>query len=178
MAGTLFWIDAIQVFIAAEDHPPPHVHAVHTGEGWVARFRFSFLSDVTGLYRFRRRGRWPTEATLDRVAEAIMARLPACRASWWATHGSRHEINLVNRQVETRRVEGADGLLAKVALKPTKAAVDIVSAGYDPGRGMVALTLRFRQQRNRKCSSAVCRSSSRSSLAHDDNRFTDDPALP
>ena len=32
MAGTLFWIDAIQVFIAAEDHPPPHVHAVHTGE--------------------------------------------------------------------------------------------------------------------------------------------------
>ena len=57
MAGTLFWIDAIQVFIGAEDHPPPHVHAVHTEEGWVARFRFSFLSDVTGLYRFRRRGR-------------------------------------------------------------------------------------------------------------------------
>jgi hypothetical protein len=24
MAGTLFWIDAIQVFIGAEDHPPPH----------------------------------------------------------------------------------------------------------------------------------------------------------
>jgi hypothetical protein len=32
MAGTLFWIDAIQVFIGAEDHPPPHVHAVHSGE--------------------------------------------------------------------------------------------------------------------------------------------------
>jgi hypothetical protein len=32
MAGTLFWVDAIQVFIGAEDHPPPHVHAVHTGE--------------------------------------------------------------------------------------------------------------------------------------------------
>ena len=122
MAGTLFWIDAIQVFIAAEDHPPPHVHAVHTGEGWVARFRFSFLSDVTGLYRFRRRGRKPTEATLDRVAEAIMAHLPACRESWWTTHGSRHEINLVNRRVETRRIEGGDGLLAKVALKPSKAA--------------------------------------------------------
>ncbi len=77
MAGTLFWVDAIQVFVGAEDHPPPHVHAVHSGEGWVARFRFSFLSDVTGLYRFRRRGRRPTTATLDRVAEAIMANLPA-----------------------------------------------------------------------------------------------------
>ena len=141
MAGTLFWIDAIQVFIAAEDHPPPHVHAAHAGEGWVARFRFSFLSDVTGLYRFRRRGRKPTEATLDRVAEAIMAHLPACRESWWTTHRSRYEINLVNRRIETRRIEGGDGLLAKVALKPSKVAAGIVSAGYDPSNGKVALTL-------------------------------------
>ncbi len=141
MAGTLFWIDAIQVFIAAEDHPPPHVHAVHTGEGWVARFRFSFLSDVTGLYRFRRRGRKPTTATLDRVAEAIMANLPTCRKAWWDTHGSQHEIHMVNRRVETKRIEGGDGLLAKVALKPSRAAVAIVSAGYDSGNGTVALTL-------------------------------------
>ena len=56
-----------------------HAVDVDTGEGWVARFRFSFLSDVTGLYRFRRRGRKPTTATLDRVAQAIMANLPACR---------------------------------------------------------------------------------------------------
>jgi len=141
MAGTLFWVDAIQVFVGAEDHPPPHVHAVHSGEGWVARFRFSFLSDVTGLYRFRRRGRRPTTATLDRVAEAIMADLPTCRENWWVTHGSRHKIGLVNRRIETRTTDGGDGFLAKVALKPSKAAVGIVSAGYDPARGRVALTL-------------------------------------
>ncbi len=141
MAGTLFWIDAIQVFIAAEDHPPPHVHAVHTGEGWVARFRFSFLSDVTGLYRFRRRDgsrlrpHWTGWQRGDHGAP------PVCRESWWTTHGSRHEINLVNRRVETRRIEGGDGLLAKVALKPSKAAAGIVSAGYDPSKGKVALTL-------------------------------------
>jgi hypothetical protein len=35
MPGTVFRIDAIQVFISAEDHLPPHVHAVHAGEGWV-----------------------------------------------------------------------------------------------------------------------------------------------
>jgi hypothetical protein len=134
-------MDAIQVFIGAEDHPPPHVHAIHSGEGWAARFRFSFLSDVTGLYRFRRRGRRPTMATLDRVAEAIMANLPACRESWWTTQGSRHEIGLVNRRVETRRIEGRDGVLARVALKPGKAAVGIVSASYDPASSKVTLTL-------------------------------------
>ncbi len=141
MAGTLFWIDAIQVFIGAEDHPPPHVHAVHTGEGWAARVRFSFLSDVTGLYRFRRSGRRPTTATLDRVADAIMVNLPACRESWWMTQGSRHEIGLVNRRVETRRIEEGDGVLAKVALKPGAAATSIVSAGYDPASGKVTLAL-------------------------------------
>jgi hypothetical protein len=141
VAGTLFWIDAVQVFIAAEDHPPPHVHAVHSCDCWVARFRFSFLSDVTGLYRFRRRGRKPTAATLNRVAEAIMAQLPACRANWWATHGSRHGIGLVNRRVETRRFVGGDGFLAKVALQPGKTAIGIMSASYNPDSGKIALAL-------------------------------------
>ena len=107
----------------------------------MARFRFSFLSDVTGLYRFRRRGRRPTDATLNRVAGAIMAQLPACRENWWNTHGDRHEINLVNRRIETRPIPGGDGFLAKVALQPGKASVGIVSASYDPASGKVALTL-------------------------------------
>jgi hypothetical protein len=104
-------------FLAAtpiEDHLPTHVHAVHSGDGWVARFR---------------------------VAEAIMANLPACRENWWNTHGSRHEIGLVNRRVETRSIEGDDGVLARVALKPGRTATRIVSAGYDPGSGKIALTL-------------------------------------
>ena len=51
MAGMVLRIDAIQVFSGAEDLSPPHVHAVRMSEGWTARFRSSFLSDVTGLYR-------------------------------------------------------------------------------------------------------------------------------
>jgi hypothetical protein len=53
----------------------------------------------------------------------------------------RYEIGLVNRRVETRRIEGGDGFLAKVALKPGRTAVGIVSAGYDPGTGRIALRL-------------------------------------
>ncbi len=80
-------------------------------------------------------------ATLDRVAEAIEASLPACRESWWTTHGSRHEIGLVNRRVEMRGSAGDDGFRAKVALKPNKTAINIVSAGYEPASGKAALTL-------------------------------------
>ena len=124
---------------------PERGQAGQTGHPYRAVLRgwafLPFLSDVTGLYRFRRRGRKPTEATLDLVAGTIMAHLPACRESWWTTHGSRHEINLVNRRVETRRIEGGDGLLAKVALQPSKAAAGIVSAVYNPSNGKVGLTL-------------------------------------
>ena len=44
-------------------------------------------------------------------------------------------------QGQMRRIEGGDGLLAKVALTPGKAAVGIVSADYDPSNGKIALTL-------------------------------------
>ena len=70
-----------------------------------------------------------------------MANLPACRENWWHTHSQRHEIGLVNRRVETRRIEGGDGLLAKVALKPTKVAAAVLSAGYDPSNGKITLVL-------------------------------------
>jgi hypothetical protein len=78
---------------------------------------------------------------LDRVAEAIEASLPACRENWWTTHGSRHEIGLVNRRVEVRDIIGGDGFRARVALKPSRTAVGIASARYDPISGTVALTL-------------------------------------
>lgn len=144
MAGTLFTLGAIKVFIGAEDHPPPHVHASHQAEGWMARFRFSFLSDVTGLYRFRRRGRRPTDATLEEVADSVIANLQTCRQEWWLTHGARHGIGLVNQRVETRPLPVTtkrDAIRAKVALVPGTTAVSIVSAAYGVGNGKVTLAL-------------------------------------
>ena len=70
-----------------------------------------------------------------------MTNLPACREGWWTTQGSRHELGLVNRRIETRRIEGGDGVLARIALKPGRAAVRIVSAGYDPANGKVTLSV-------------------------------------
>jgi hypothetical protein len=57
------------------------------------------------------------------------------------TQGSRHEVGLVNRRIETRPIADGDGFLARVALKPGNGAATIVAAGYDAGSGKVALTL-------------------------------------
>jgi hypothetical protein len=69
------------------------------------------------------------------VAEAIVTNLPACREGWWMTHGSRHEVGLINRRIETRPIAGGDGFLAKVALKPRAATASIVAAAYDAASG-------------------------------------------
>lgn len=75
--------------IFPDDHPPPHVHFVHRGEGWTVRVRFSFLSDVVGRYReIRMVGHRPTERTVNQVLDYVEARLPRCRERWWTFRGS------------------------------------------------------------------------------------------
>ncbi len=139
MAGTLFTIGAVQVFIAAEDHPPPHVHAWHPGERWQARFRFSYLSDIAGLYGVRTVNRRPRARTLTMIEDAVIGNLAMCRTAWWQTHGVAGGLGLVNRRLETRWRSG--GLVVRVALRATAGAVAITSATYDPVTATVCLVL-------------------------------------
>jgi len=37
------------VYVFADDHCPPHVHARHRGDGWIARVRFSYVSRALEL---------------------------------------------------------------------------------------------------------------------------------
>ena len=139
MAGTLFTIGAVQVFIAAEDHPPPHVHAWHPGEGWRARFRFSYLSDVAGLYGVRIVNRRPRARVLTTIVDAIIEDVVRCRAAWWKTHGTRGGLGLVNRRLEVR--EGSRRIQVRVALRPAANAIAIRLVGYDPLSQLVRLEL-------------------------------------
>ena len=143
MAGTLFSVGPVQVFIGAEDHPPPHVHAAHPGEGWRARFRFSFLSDIAGLYGLRKANKRPRAPVLTAVESEIIQALPQCRAAWWATHGPRHGVGLVNRRAEVVRVSGRD--FVRVALVPAWDALAITAATYDPATERVHMTLADRR---------------------------------
>jgi hypothetical protein len=139
VAGTLFTIGAVQVFIAAEDHPPPHVHAWHGGERWRARFRFSYLSDVAGLYGVRMINRRPRVRTLTMIEDAVIENLALCRAAWWQTHGAAGGLGLVNRRIEIQ--PGVAGPLARVASRPVPRATVIAAAAYDPAARVVRLLL-------------------------------------
>jgi hypothetical protein len=112
--------------IFPNDHPPPHVHFVHRGEGWTVKVRFSFLSDVVGLYReIRMVGHRPTERTVNEVLDYVEARLPVCRAKWWAFRAStglegrwaevspKGLVRLpLGKPTQGRRVETTDYLVA------------------------------------------------------------------
>jgi hypothetical protein len=37
------------IYVFADDHCPPHVHARHRGESWIARVRISYLSTAVEL---------------------------------------------------------------------------------------------------------------------------------
>ena len=37
------------IYLFADDHCPPHVHARHRSEGWIARVQFSFVNNDVGL---------------------------------------------------------------------------------------------------------------------------------
>jgi hypothetical protein len=139
VAGTLFTIGAVQVFIAAEDHPPPHVHAWHPGERWRARFRFSYLSDVAGLYGVRTMNRRPRARTLTTIEDAVIDNLVLCRAAWWETHGLTGGLGLVNRRLEVRA--GVRGAQVRVASQSPANATAIRSADYDPRLQLVRLVL-------------------------------------
>lgn len=73
------------VYVFSDDHCPPHVHARHRGEGWIARVRFSYLDHAVELMSIAPVKSSPLQRTVNRLLADIKAGLPACRRSWWAT---------------------------------------------------------------------------------------------
>jgi hypothetical protein len=82
MPGTLHDDGTLKLFIGANDHPPPHAHVYHGPLGWLARFRFSYLSNQVELYRFARRGKRPLISELNAAQDIVQRRLQDCREEW------------------------------------------------------------------------------------------------
>lgn len=122
-----------EAVILTEDHPPPHVHVLHRGEGWVVRVRFSFLSNIVGFYGVRKAGRRPTERAINGVLDAIEARLPECRAKWWEIHAF---TGLEGRWAEM----SAGGVVCLPMRKPAQVR-RVSSASYDTVMATIAVIL-------------------------------------
>jgi len=112
------------VYVFSDDHCPPHVHARHRGEGWIARVRFSYLDHAVELMSIAPVKSPPLQRTVNRLLADIEAGLSACRRSWWVT---RRTACLAGQWAVVRTPEKIE-----LAPEPVKGAKRIADASYDP----------------------------------------------
>jgi hypothetical protein len=73
------------IYVFSDDHCRAHVHARHRGEGWIARVRFSYLSNAVELISIVPVKNVPLQRVVNRLLSDVQVRLPDCRRSWWLT---------------------------------------------------------------------------------------------
>lgn len=67
------------VYVFANDHCPPHVHARHRGEGWVARVGFSYVTDAVHLISVVPQRNVPPGRMLGLLLDDVAGELAGCR---------------------------------------------------------------------------------------------------
>jgi hypothetical protein len=122
------------VYVFADDHCPPHVHARHRGDGWVARVRFSYVASAVELISIAPLKNPPLRRVLNQLLGDIHTRLSDCRRSWWAT---RRTTCLENRWAVTP----ASGTIL-LCPGTTPGAKQIADGGYDPAAERLKVTFR------------------------------------
>jgi len=117
------------IYVFSDDHCPAHVHARHRGEGWIARARFSYLSNTVELISIVPVKNVPLQRVVNRLLSDVQVRLPDCRRSWWLT---RRTTCLANQWA----VVGKAGRI-EILSKPAPSAKQIAEAEYDPANEQV-----------------------------------------
>ena len=112
------------VYVFADDHCPPHVHARHRGEGWIARVKFSYVSRLVNLISLAPQKNVPLPRVTNRLLVDVQSHLVECRLRWRQMHRT---TCLANQWA----VISAIGRIELVA-EPTLDANQIGTAHYDP----------------------------------------------
>jgi hypothetical protein len=112
------------IYVFSDDHCPPHVHARHRGDGWIARVRFSYVSNRAELMSIAPLKNSPFRRTVNRLLADIEAGLPACRRGWWITKRTACLTNQWAVVQAAGRVE--------LSPEPSANAKQIADATYDP----------------------------------------------
>jgi hypothetical protein len=118
------------VYVFSDDHCPPHVHARHLSEGWVARVSFSYINRAIELMSIVPTKNVPLRRVVNHLDE-IQDRLPACRRSWWMIKRSTCLENQWARVLTSGKVALSD---------PVPGSKQIVDGNYDPETRQVHLT--------------------------------------
>ena len=112
------------VYLFTDDHCPPHVHARHRSDGWVARVQFSFVDNDVGLMSIYPAKRVPLQRVVNKLLDDVSDRVASCRRHWWTT---RRTTCLMNQWVKVPRAGKIEVLAQRRA-----DAKQIADARYDP----------------------------------------------
>jgi hypothetical protein len=122
------------IYVFTDDHCPPHVHARHRGEGWIARVRFSYLNSALELMSIAPEKKAPLQRVVNQLLDNIQERLSDCRQRWWMTNRT---ACLTNQWAQVL-TDGAVELLSK----QISGAKQITDARYDPATERLLVSFR------------------------------------
>lgn len=122
------------IYVFSDDHCPPHVHARHRGDGWIARVRFSFVGSAVELMSIAPLKNSPFQRVVNRLLADIQVELPACRQSWWITRRTTCLANQWAVVLAPEKIELSPG--------PVANAKQIADASYDLDQERLRVTFR------------------------------------
>jgi hypothetical protein len=122
------------VYVFADDHCPPHVHARHRGEEWVARVRFSYADGEVGLISIAPLKNMPFQRVVNALLVDVQDQLAQCRRTWWTV---RRTTCLENQWAVT---SGTGNLVLHAERVPS--ARQIAEASYEIATGQLRVAFR------------------------------------
>lgn len=122
------------IYVFADDHCPPHVHARHRGEDWVARVEFSYVGSVVELISIAPLKNVPLQRVVNALLEDIRDQLAECRRNWWAM---RQTTCLANQWAVVVAAETIE-----LCSERTPNGQQIADAHYDPAAERLHVTFR------------------------------------
>jgi hypothetical protein len=122
------------IYIFSDDHCPPHVHARHRADGWIARVGFSYLTSDVELISIAPMRNIPRQRVVNRLLDDVQDHLAMCRHCWWEL---RRTACLVNQWAKIEQSGKIQILAAGVA-----ATKQITHAEYALDGGRLHLSFR------------------------------------
>jgi hypothetical protein len=86
------------IYVFADDHCPPHVHARHRSEGWIARVRFSYVDNAIELISIAPLRNVPRQRVVNRLLDDVQTQLADCRRAWWPPTSSMWFFAMARQQ--------------------------------------------------------------------------------
>jgi hypothetical protein len=122
------------VYVFSDDHCPPHVHARHRGDGWVARVKFSYVTSVVELISIAPLKNVPLQRVVNQLLDDVAANLAICRRRWWEIRRTACLANQWTKVSQSGKIEISEADMTD--------AKQISAAEYNPDLSRLSVIFR------------------------------------